>query len=96
MSWTFLTNHGQVLLCIARSPDMRMRDIASSVGITERAAQRIVSDLVEAGYVTRRKVGRRNEYTVNPAARMRHPLSGDRDVGELLGVLAEPVRRARP
>jgi predicted transcriptional regulator len=91
VSWTFLTNHGQVLLCIARSPDMRMREIAASVGITERAAQRIVSDLVEAGYVTRRRVGRRNEYTVDSTARMRHPLAGNHDVGELLSVLADPV-----
>ena len=91
VSWTFLTNHGHVLLCIARSPDMRMREIAARVGITERAAQRIVSDLVDAGYVTRRKVGRRNEYTVNAKSRMRHPVSGDHDIGEVLGVLAAPV-----
>lgn len=91
MSWTFLTNHGHVLLCISRRPDVRIREIAGSVGITERAAQRIVSDLVDSGYVTRRKVGRRNEYTINPRTRMRHPVSGDHDVGELLGVLAEPV-----
>ena len=90
MSWTFLTNHAQVLLCISRSPDMRMREIADSVGITERAAQRIVGDLVDEGYVTRRKVGRRNEYTVNPHTPLRHPLSRDHDIGEVIEVLGTP------
>ena len=87
MSWTFLTNHGQVLLCISRNSDMRMREIAASVGITERAAQRIVGDLVDEGYVTRRKVGRRNEYTVNPHTPLRHPLSRDHEIGEVIDVL---------
>ena len=88
MSWTFLTNHGHVLLAIARNPDSRMREIAASVGITERAAQRIVGELVDEGYVTRRRVGRRNEYTVNPKTPLRHPISGGHDIGELLDVLA--------
>ena len=87
MSWTFLTNHGQVLLCIARNPDTRMREIAEQVGITERAAQRIVGDLVAEGYVTRKRVGRRNEYEVNPDAPLRHPLSHGREIGEVLSVL---------
>ncbi len=64
--WTFLTNHAHVLVCIAEDPDIRGRDIAALVGITERAAQAIVSDLVEEGYVTRTKLGRRNHYTVKP------------------------------
>ncbi|HEX8744936.1 MAG TPA: winged helix-turn-helix domain-containing protein [Thermoleophilaceae bacterium] len=96
MSWTFLTNHGQVLLCIARNPSMRMREIADQVGITERAAQRIVSDLVEEGYVSRRRVGRRNEYEINPDAPLRHPLSSDHDIGDVLGVLGEPGLDPRP
>ena len=98
MSWTFLTNHAQVLLCISRNPDMRMREIAEQVGITERAAQRIVGDLVSEGYVSRKKVGRRNEYEVNDHARLRHPLSRDHEIGEVLGVLAStgsPARRRR-
>jgi DNA-binding Lrp family transcriptional regulator len=96
MSWTFLTNHAQVLLCISRNPDTRMREIAEQVGITERAAQRIVGDLVDEGYVTRKRVGRRNEYEVNSHARLRHPLSRDHEIGEVLGVLGsagEPARR---
>ena len=96
MTWTFLTNHAHVLLTIARHPDMRMREIATQVGITERAAQRIVGDLVTEGYVSRRKIGRRNEYTVNPEAPLRHPLSRDHEIGEILGVLGknDPVREA--
>jgi predicted DNA-binding transcriptional regulator len=96
MTWTFLTNHAHVLLTIARHPDMRMREIAAQVGITERAAQRIVGDLVTEGYVSRRKIGRRNEYTVNPEAPLRHPLSRDHEIGEILGVLGknDPVREA--
>ena len=95
MSWTFLTNHGQVLLCVARDPAMRLRDIAEAVGITERAAQRIVSDLVEEGYLERRKVGRRNEYVVNPEAPLRHPLARDHEIGEVLGVLGEPSAKRK-
>ena len=89
MSWTFLTNHAHVLLTVSRNPDMRMRDIADAVGITERAAQRIVGDLVDEGYVTRRKVGRRNEYKVNPETPLRHPLSRDHEIGEVLDVLGD-------
>ncbi len=87
MSWTFLTNHAHVLLCIARDPGMTLRDIARDVGITERAAQRIVGDLVSEGYLSRRKVGRRNEYEVHPDAPLRHPLSREHEIGEILGVL---------
>jgi DNA-binding Lrp family transcriptional regulator len=95
MSWTFLTNHAQVLLCISRDPSMRLRDIATAVGITERAAQRLVSDLVEEGYVTRRKVGRRNEYKVNPETPLRHPLARDHEIGEVIGVLGETRAQKR-
>ena len=87
-SWTFLTNHGQVLVCIARDNDVRMRDIAQAVGITERAAQRIVADLVDEGYVERDRVGRRNTYRVNVHGPLRHPLVRDHEVGEILAVLA--------
>jgi hypothetical protein len=86
--WRFVTNHTQVLLCIARQGDVRLRDIAQTVGITERAAQRIVSDLAEAGYVTRRHVGRRNHYTIDRELKMRHPAQAEHGVGELLDFLA--------
>ena len=85
--WRFVTNHTQVLLCIARDSNTRLRDIAETVGITERAVQRIVADLVEGGFVTRERVGRRSRYTLNREVRMRHPSQFDHDIGELLDVL---------
>jgi len=87
-SWRFLTNHTQVLLCIARTPDIRLRDVAEQVGITERAAQRIVADLVEAGFVDRERHGRRNQYRVNPDVHMRHPAQEGVEVGILLELLS--------
>ena len=85
--WTFVTNHTQVLLCIARDPDIRLRDVATRIGITERATQRILADLVGAGYVDRQREGRRNRYTVNPDLRMRHPAQEGHDIGEMLDLL---------
>jgi predicted transcriptional regulator len=76
-----------VLLCLHRNPRVRLRDIAETVGITERAAQRIVSDLVEAGYVSRRREGRRNRYVLNLSVPMRHPSQVDHEIGELMEVL---------
>jgi len=73
-TWTFLTNHAHVLVCIARDPDVRLRDVAAAVGITERATQRIVADLADAGYVSRTRVGRRNRYVVDLALPFRHPI----------------------
>jgi predicted ArsR family transcriptional regulator len=86
-SWRFLSNHTQVLLCLHRDPDARFRDIAGIVGITERAAQRIVADLIDSGYVQRERVGRRNHYNVNADIAMRHPAQDGHDVGELLDLL---------
>ena len=86
-TWRFLSNHTQVLLCIQRDPNARFRDIAQRVGITERAAQRIVADLVEAGYVESERIGRRNHYRVNPDIAMRHPAQEGHEVGELLRLL---------
>jgi predicted transcriptional regulator len=86
-SWHFLTSHTQVLLAIQRDPDVRLRDVATTVGITERAAQRIVNDLVDAGYMERERVGRRNRYVINPRGRMRHPEQFAHEIGELLEVL---------
>jgi predicted transcriptional regulator len=85
--WTFVTSHTQVLLCIARDPDVRMRDVAATVGITERAAQRILADLVESGYVKRTRVGRRNHYEIDGTMMMRHTAQEGHEVGELLDLL---------
>lgn len=90
-TWTFLSNHGHVLICIAEEPNIRGRDIADRVGITERAAQSIVADLVEAGYVSRDRVGRRNQYEVHPELPLRHPVEAEHSVGELLLALARPA-----
>jgi DNA-binding MarR family transcriptional regulator len=85
--WTFLTNHTQVLLCISREDDVRLRDIAERVGITERAAQRIVADLVAAGFVERKRIGRQNHYSVDRSAKMRHPAQANQAIGDLLDLL---------
>jgi DNA-binding IclR family transcriptional regulator len=85
--WSFLTNHAHVLLCITRDPRSRARDIAAQVGITERAAQRILADLIADGYVTRTKVGRRNHYEVDARSRLRHPVFRELPIGRLLEVL---------
>jgi hypothetical protein len=87
-AWTFLTNHARVLICVARAPDIRIRDIAEEIGITERAAQLIIGDLEEAGYLTRSRVGRRNAYTVDPARPFRHPAEADHDVQALIALFA--------
>jgi len=87
-TWTFLTNHAHVLLCVARDGGTRMRDIAETVGITERAAQRIAADLVREGYVTSERVGRRNQYSVNGKVPLRHPMDCHHEVGALLTVLS--------
>ena len=86
--WHFLTNHAQVLLTIADDPDTRLRDVAQIVGITERAAQRIVADLVEASYVVRERVGRRNRYRINREAKMRHEAQPGHEIGPLLDLFA--------
>ncbi len=86
--WTFFTNHAHVLVCIARDPDSRIRDMAQAVGITERAAQAIVADLVDAGYLGRERVGRRNRYRVNADLPLRHPLEVGSSIGDVLGILA--------
>lgn len=87
MRFGFLTNHGLVLLCIAHDPEARMRDIAQDVQITERATQRIVADLIEAGYVDRERVGRRNRYTIKATLPISLPARRDIDLNELLNVL---------
>ena len=94
--WDFLTNHAHVLTCVAHDPGIRLRDIAAAVGITERAAHRIVSELVDEGYLLRERQGRRNRYQVVVERPLRHPLVQEREVGDLLSVLtASKAARAR-
>ena len=88
-TWTFLTNHARVLICITRAPNIRMRDVAQEVGITERAAQLIINDLEEGGYLTRTRVGRRNTYTVNSDLPFRHPIEADHDISDLLTLFVD-------
>jgi len=95
-SWDFLTNHAHVLLCVAHDPGIRLRDIATAVGITERAAHRILSQLVEEGYVLRERQGRRNRYQVVAELPMRHPLVQEREVGDLLDLLIGSTRVTEP
>lgn len=93
--WHFLTNHGRALLLIAGDPDARLRDIADAIGVTERTAFGLVSDLTEAGYVVKEKEGRRNRYRVRPDLPIRDPATRDCTVGEVLEVLVERRRTPR-
>ena len=86
--WTFLSNHGHVLVALSRDPQARIRDLAASVGITERAAQAIVNDLEADGYVTKVRVGRRNEYHLHPDMHFRHPAEDTQPIGALLKIFA--------
>jgi DNA-binding IclR family transcriptional regulator len=87
--WSFLTNHGKVLVCIAHDPGMRLRDIADQVGITERSAFGIVTDLIEAGYVVKSKDGRRNSYDVQAHLPLREAINRERTIGEVLDLLVD-------
>jgi hypothetical protein len=86
-SWTFLTNHARVLLCIARDSGIRLRDIAAKLDITERSAYGIVSDLTRAGYIVKEKDGRRNRYQIQTHLPLPEPTSRERTLGEVLAVL---------
>jgi DNA-binding MarR family transcriptional regulator len=90
--WTFLTNHAHVLFCLSRDPEVRMRDVAVAVGVTERAVQRIVAELEDAGYLRREKTGRRNHYKLQTERPLRHPIEQHCLASDLLAVLGE--RRA--
>ena len=92
-AWTFFSNHTHVLVCLARDPDVRLRDVADLVGITERSVVKIVSELEAAGVVIRSRVGRRNHYEINFESRLRHPVEGDRTVGSFLEMVLEPKER---
>ena len=91
-NWTFLTNHARVLVCIADDPGIRLREIGQRVGITERAAHRIVVDLTAAGYITRERNGRRNQYTINADRPVHDEIAHERNVGQLLEILAAPQK----
>ncbi len=86
-SWSFLTNHAQVMLCIAHDPGIRLRDIAVSVDITERSAYGIIADLIEGGYVVKQRDGRRNRYQIQAHQPLSEPNSRERTVGEILALL---------
>ena len=86
-TWTFITNHARVLMVITHDPTVRLRDIASTLDITERATQRIVSELVEEGYLSRKREGRRNVYTVHPTRKLRTPQTQTVEVGRFLNLL---------
>ena len=96
-SWSFLTNHARVLVCIAHDPGVRLRDIATTLGITERSAYGIVTDLAATGYVLKEKDGRRNRYHIQAHLPLRESISRERTIGEVLGLLvdANPPRRGR-
>jgi MarR family len=93
--WTLLTNHAVVLVCVAHDPGMRLRDIGERVGITERAAHRIVVELADAGYISRERNGRRNRYTVNAHLPLPDPVAREQNVGELLAILTGPPATKR-
>jgi hypothetical protein len=94
-TWTFLTNHGQVLLSIAHDPGISLREIGLQVGITERAAHRIVVELEASGYLSRERVGRRNRYTLEPHLPLPEPVARERQIGDLLDLLVGPGGTAR-
>jgi DeoR/GlpR family transcriptional regulator of sugar metabolism len=87
-SWTFLTNHAHVLLAIAKTPDLRVRDLAQLVGVTERTAMQIIVDLEQDGYITRERKGRRNRYHVDRHNPLRHPLEDHHEIDALLGAVS--------
>ena len=88
-NWTFLTNHAHVLLCLAKSSSMRIRDLALEVGITERAVQRIIAELIDEGYVTRLKEGRRNIYKLQTKKPLKHPVEAHKNIKDLVSLIFE-------
>jgi len=90
LDWKFLSNHAYVLIRIAQEPEIRLREVAARVGITERAVQRIVADLEAGGYLSRKRKGRRNYYELHANLPFRHPVAAHRDVSLLLGLIVGP------
>jgi DNA-binding MarR family transcriptional regulator len=87
--WTFFTNHAHVLICLVRNPEQPLREVALSVGITERAVQRIVAELEQGGCLERERIGRQNKYKINDQAQLRHVLEAHRTIGDVLDILVE-------
>lgn len=96
VGWTFLTNHGHVLLCLVENPEARMREVALRVGITERAVQRIIAELEEAGYISRQREGRANNYVVHKDRFLRHPVEGHCTIADLVRMVTRKPRRPPP
>jgi hypothetical protein len=94
-TWSFLTNHAQVLLCIANDPGIRLRDIGEAVRITERAAHRIVTELADAGYISRQRIGRRTRYTIQSDLPIPDPLAREQSIGDLIGLIDRGGARAQ-
>jgi len=94
--WSFFTNHARVVICIARDPGVRLRDLAVVLDVTERSAYGIVADLVEAGYVVKDKDGRRNRYQVEAQLPLPESIGRERTIGEVLGLLVDADARRRP
>ena len=88
-SWTFLSNHGHVLIYLGKNPEARIREVADAVGITERSAQGIVADLEAGGYITIKRVGRRNTYRINSARKFRHPEESNQSIAPLLKIFSK-------
>jgi hypothetical protein len=90
-TWTFLSNHAHVLMCLAIDPEARLRDVADRVGITERAVQKIVADLEAGAVITRERIGRRNRYQLHTQAQLRHPIESHRTIGDLIGLVMADI-----
>lgn len=88
-SWTFLSNHGRILIQIAQNPDLKVTEIAATIGITERSTLSILGDLEETGYISVERIGRRNRYTVNPKKKFRHPSEASHSIGELIKIFKD-------
>lgn len=95
-TWEFLTNHARVLICVAADPGNRIKDIASCAGITERHAQLILASLEKSGYITRRRVGRRNAYTLDAELLLPHPDDSGPTIGDLIALFTPHTHRTRP
>ncbi|MGD0880991.1 MAG: winged helix-turn-helix transcriptional regulator [Acidimicrobiales bacterium] len=94
--WSFLTNHGKALLCIAHDPDVRLRDISDTLGITERSAYSIVDDLTKAGYIVKEREGRRNRYQIQVHLPIPDSQARQRAIGEVLDLMADDKKRSKP
>jgi len=93
-TWTFLSNHAHVLVCVAKNPDVRLSEVAALVGVRERTVHRIVHELIDAGYISVTKEGRNNVYSVNLDKPLRHPLEADHNIQAIIAPLLKKVRRA--